>query len=557
MSGDLGDLGPLRLIPLGGLGEFGLNAMVLEWQDHLLLIDAGVMFPSGESLGVDSIVPDFEYVRQRAANVRGIVLTHGHEDHIGALAFALQAAPAPVFASRLALGFARERLTERGTTAETHELVPGQPVEAGPFRINPIRVAHSVHDSLALAIETPAGVVLTTGDFKIDRQATGAEATDLDAFSAWGDRGVLVLLSDSTNVEQRGPSGSEDDVVPAFRDIIARARGRMLVSCFATSIPRMQRVCTLAESASRSIAFLGRRMAANSAVARELGFLQVAQSSLLPVDFLADHPAPGVLAFVSGSQGEPMSALSLISVGEHPKLAVGPGDVVVLSARAIPGNERIVSRLIGNLMRRGCDVVHPGTGHVHVSGHGSRDDLLEVLARVRPRYFVPIHGEYRMLAQHGRLAVEAGLSADRVLVAEDGEVLAVGARGARKEGHAEAGRVLLDRSGMEGVEDVVLRDRKHLSAEGIVVPVIVLDKATGALGSAPEIVTRGFVDAEGRNANLMDEAARLVLHTVESRPHEERHDPTLLRERVRAELRRFFKKRTQRRPMVIPVVMEV
>jgi ribonuclease J len=546
---------PVRLIPLGGLGEFGLNAMVLEWQDHLLLIDAGVMFPS-ESLGVDSIVPDFEYVRQRADRLRGIVLTHGHEDHIGALAFALQAAPAPVFGSRLALGFARERLAERDETADLRELSPGQPVEAGPFRLHPIRVAHSVHDSLALAIETPAGVVLTTGDFKIDRQAHGIEATDLDALSAWGDRGVLVLLSDSTGVEQKGPSGSEDDVLPAFRDIVAGARGRVLVSCFATSTPRMQRVCDLAKQARRSIAFLGRRMAGNSAVARELGFLKVDASSLLPVDFLGDHPAPGLLAFVSGSQGEPMSALSLISVGEHPKLAVGPGDVVVLSARAIPGNERVVSRLIGNLMRHGCDVVHPGTAAVHVSGHASRDDLLEVLARVRPSYFVPVHGEYRMLAQHARLAVEAGMSADRVLVAEDGEVLSFDQRGARKEGRADAGRVLLDRSGMEGVEDVVLRDRRHLSEEGIVVPVIVLDKATGEMGRPPEIVTRGFVDAEGR-ADLLDEASRLLRHSVESRPTEERHDPTLLRERVRAELRRFFKKRLQRRPMVIPVVMEV
>jgi ribonuclease J len=546
---------PLRLIPLGGLGEFGLNAMVLEWEDHLLLIDAGMMFPS-ESLGVDSIVPDFEYLRERAASLRGIVLTHGHEDHIGALAFALQAAPAPVFGSRLSLGFARERLAERAVNGDLRELSPGQPAEAGPFRLHPIRVAHSVHDSLALAIETPAGVVFTTGDFKIDRQARGIEATDLDAFSAWGERGVLVLLSDSTGVEQRGPSGAEDDVLPAFRDIIAQARGRVLVSCFATSIPRMQRVCRLAEGAGRSIAFLGRRMTANTAVARELGFLEVSPSFLLPADFVGDHPAPGVLAFVSGSQGEPMSALSLISVGEHPRLAVGPGDVVVLSARAIPGNERVVSRLIGNLMRHGCDVVHPGTAQVHVSGHASRDDLLEVLARVRPRYFVPVHGEYRMLAQHARLAVEAGLSADRVLVAEDGEVLSFGQTGARKTGRAEAGRVLLDRSGMEGVEDVVLRDRRHLSEEGIVVPVIVLDKATGEMGSPPEIVTRGFVDAEGR-ADLLDEAARLLRHSVESRPLEERHDPTLLRERVRAELRRFFKKRLQRRPMVIPVVMEV
>ncbi|HET8648260.1 MAG TPA: ribonuclease J [Vicinamibacteria bacterium] len=549
--------GTLRLIPLGGLGEFGLNAMVLEWQDHLLLIDAGVMFPGGDSLGVDSIVPDFEYLRERAARLRGIVLTHGHEDHIGALSFALQAAPAPVFASRLALGFARERLAERGATADMRELRPGQAVEAGPFRLHPIRVAHSVHDSLALAIETPAGVVLTTGDFKIDRLARGDEATDLEALSAWGERGVLVLLSDSTNVEQRGASGCEDDVIPAFRDILARTRGRLLVSCFATSTPRMQRVCTLAEEASRSVAFLGRRMAGNSAVARELGYLNVSDSSLLPADFVGDHPAPGLLAFVSGSQGEPMSALSMISVGEHPLLGVGPGDTVVLAARPIPGNERSVSRLIGNLMRRGCEVMHPATAHVHVSGHAGRDDLLEVMARVRPRYLVPIHGEYRMLAQHGRLAVEAGLGADRVLVAEDGEVLAFDERGARKEGRAEAGRVLLDRSGLEGVEDVVLRDRRHLSAEGIVVPVIVLDKATGGVGSPPEIVTRGFVDAGGVGAGVLDEAARLVLEAVEARPLEERHDPTLLRERVRAELRRFFKKRTQRRPMVIPVVMEV
>jgi ribonuclease J len=316
-------------------------------------------------------------------------------------------------------------------------------------------------------------------------------------------------------------------------------------------------VASLAETAGRSVAFLGRRMVGNAGVARELGLLRIADSTVLPGEFVSDHPGPGLLAFVSGSQGEPMSALSLISVDEHPALGVGPGDVVVLSARPIPGNERAVSRLIGNLFRRGCDVVHPGIARVHVSGHGTRDDLLEVLSRVRPRYFVPVHGEYRMLAQHGRLAVQSGLPAERVLVAEDGEVLAFDAQRGRKEGRAPAGRLLLDRSGMEGVEETVLRDRRHLSAEGIVVPVIVLDKATGALGGPPEIVTRGFVDVEGRNADLMDEAGRLLQQSVDARPPEERHDPTLIRERVRAELRRFFKRRTQRRPMVIPVVMEV
>jgi ribonuclease J len=298
-------------------------------------------------------------------------------------------------------------------------------------------------------------------------------------------------------------------------------------------------------------------MVGNTTVARELGLLRIPDAAILPAEFVSDHPGPGLLAFVSGSQGEPMSALSMISVDEHPVLGVGPGDVVVMAARPIPGNERAVSRVIGNLFRRGCDVVHPGTARVHVSGHGNRDDLLEVLARVRPRYFVPIHGEYRMLAQHGRLAVQAGLPGERVLVAEDGEVLVFDAQRARKEGRAEAGRVLLDRSGLEGVEDTVLRDRRHLSADGIVVPVVVLDKNTGGLGGPPEIVTRGFVDVDGRNGGLMDEAARMVQQSVDARPAGERHDPSLLRERLRADLRRLFKRRTQRRPMVIPVVMEV
>ena len=547
----------LRLVPLGGLGEFGLNAMVVEWQDHLLLVDAGVMFPSAEMPGVDSVVPDFQYLAQRAASLRGIVLTHGHEDHIGALAFALQAAPAPVYGSRLTLGFARRRLQERGIDADLRTLTPGQPVELGPFRIHPIRVAHSVLDSLALAIETPAGVVLATGDFKIDPGAPDDERTDLDALSAWGERGVLALLADSTNVEQRGRTPGEEDVLPAFEQIFASTPGRVVVSCFATSIPRIQGVSDLARRHGRKVGFLGRRMVDNSEVAMDLGLLRIPPSELV-AGTLSDALPPSLQTlFVSGSQGEPLSALSLVSLDEHPALAVGPGDTVVLSARAIPGNERAVSRMIGNLFRRGCDVVHAGTARVHVSGHGSQDDLLELLARVRPRYLVPVHGEYRMLAQFARLWVRAGLPAERVLVAEDGDVLALDADGARKEGRVSAGRTLLDRSGIEGVEDVVIRDRRHLSAQGIVVPVMVLDKQTGRLESPPEIVSRGFVDAGERGADLMEDATRLVTETVASRPPEERFDPALTRERVRSELRRFFRKRTQRRPMVIPVVMEV
>jgi ribonuclease J len=546
----------LRLVPLGGLGEFGLNASVLEWEDHRLLIDAGVLFATAELPGVDSIVPDFRYLAERPRDLRGIVLTHGHEDHIGALSFALHAAPAPVYGSRLTLGFARRRLQERGVEADLRLLVPGEPVTLGPFRLHAIRVAHSVLDSYALAIETPAGVILTTGDFKLDGGPSPDEKTDVDELRAWGDKGVLALLSDSTNVEQRGRTGSEDDLIPAFTEILARTRGRLLVSCFSTSIPRIQRVAELAVQAGRSIAFVGRRMADNADVARELGLLRVPSSSLLHPSLLPEYPPSGVLAFVAGSQGEPFSALSLVSVDEHRELAVGPGDTVVFSARPIPGNERAVSRVIGNLFRRGCDVLHGGTAAVHVSGHASRDELVEMIRLVRPRYLVPVHGEYRMLAQHARLAVEAGLSADQAIVAEDGEVLSFGPEGARKVERVEAGRLLLDRSGVEGLEEVVVRDRRHLSSEGIVVPVVVLDKQTGRLQSVPEIVTRGFVDADGR-AGLLEEAARLLADTVDARPPEERYDPDLTRERVRQELRRFFKKRTQRRPMVIPVVMEV
>jgi ribonuclease J len=546
----------LRLIPLGGLGEFGMNALLLEWQEHLLLVDAGMMFPSAEMPGVDSVVPDFAYLSERADRLRGILLTHGHEDHIGALAFALQAAPAPVYGSRLTLGFARQRLKERGVAADLRLLTPGAPVELGPFRVHPIRVAHSVVDSLALAIETPAGVVLASGDFKIDALAPEEERTDLDALAAWGERGVLVLLSDSTNVERRGHTDGEDAVVPAFREVFERTSGRVLVSCFATSVPRIQRVSDLARDAGRRVGFLGRRMVDNADVAIDLGLLRIPESSIAPAAALPGA-APGRIAlFVSGSQGEPLSALSLIAVDEHREVSVGPGDTVVLSARVIPGNGRAVSRLISNLFRRGCDVVHPETARVHVSGHGSQDDLVDLLTLVRPRYLVPIHGEYRVLAQHARLATRAGIPSERVLVAEDGDVVVVDATSARREARVAAGRTLLDRSGGDGIEDVVVRDRRHLSVDGIVVPVVVLDKQTGHVEQPPEIVTRGFVD-EGERAELLEEASRFLVETVESRPSEERYDPALTRERVRSELRRFFKKRTQRRPMVIPVVMEV
>jgi ribonuclease J len=532
--------------------------MVLEWEDHLLLLDAGLLFPNAELPGVESIVPDFQYLAERREKLRGIVLTHGHEDHIGALAFALQAAPAPVYGSRLTMGFVRKRLRDRGVgDADLRVMAPGEAVEIGPFRVHPIRVAHSVMDSLALAIETPAGVVLASGDFKIDADAPRDERTDVEALAHWGDRGVLVLLSDSTNVERRGRTDGEDSLRPAFEEILARTPGRVVVSCFATSIPRMQRVAEMAVAAGRRVAFIGRRMVDNAEIAMDLGLLRVPQPSLCAAERLEETVVPGeTLAFVAGSQGEALSALSIVSLGEHRDLAVGPGDTVVLSARAIPGNERTVSRLISNLYRQGCDVVHPGVARVHVSGHGSQDDLLELVKLTQPRYVVPVHGEYRMLAQHKQLLARNGFPPDRVIVAEDGDAVEFDERGARLRERVPAGRVLLDRSGADGIEDAVVHERRQLSADGVVVPVVVVDKRTGALESRPAIVSRGFMD-EGPQAELLEEAGRAVAEAVEARPRDERHDRELTKERMRQGLRRFLKRRTQRRPMVIPVVMEV
>jgi ribonuclease J len=545
--------GEVRLVPLGGLGEFGLNSLVLDWQGELLLLDAGVLFPSVDQPGVDSIVPDFAYLSERPGKLHGIVLTHGHEDHIGALAHALAVARAPVFGSRLTLGFVRRRLQDRGVEADLRLLTPRQQASAGPFRIHPIAVSHSVRDSLAVAVETPAGVVLHTGDFKFDRSAQAEEQSDLESLRAWGDRGVLALLSDSTNVEHGGHSGSEDDVVPTFEEILERAPGRVLVTCFATAMPRIERVAGLSASHGRVVGFLGRRMTDNVSVAQELGVLHI-PAGVVTSRSLGEIPREQLTAFVSGCQGEPFSALSLLALGEHRELKVEPGDVAVFSSRAIPGNERVVSRVISNFYRRGCDVVHAGVALCHVSGHANRDELAQMVQLVRPRYFVPVHGEYRMLAQHARLAVEAGVSPDHVFVLEDGDVLSVSASRARREAPVPAGRVLLDR-GTEELEEVVIRHRRHLSSDGIVVPVVVLDKQTGIPEAAPEIVTRGFVDVE--TTDLMEEAGRLVLDTLAARPPEERGDPGMARERIRTELRRFFKRRTQRKPMVIPVVMEV
>ncbi|MBN2369458.1 MAG: ribonuclease J [Vicinamibacteria bacterium] len=545
----------LRLIPIGGLGEFGMNSLFVEWNGRRLLLDTGLMFPRTDHPGIDKIVPDFESFTDHRGDVDGIVLTHGHEDHIGALVFAHRAFPVPIYGTPLTLALARRRLDEHDVKADMRPMTPGTPVDIGPFRIHPIRVAHSIPDCVALAIETPCGVVLTSADFKIENGPTPVERTNVDALAAWGDRGVIVLLADSTNVEQVGRTPSDDAVVPAFEQIFDRAEGRVIVSCFATAIPRIERVARVAMARGRRLCFLGRRMAENVGIAIDLDLVSFSRAAMIaPED--ADRYAPENLAFfASGSQGEPFSALSLLGAGEHRDVAVEPGDTVVFSARVIPGGERAVSRLMGNFYRRGCDVVHAGTAAVHVSGHAGRDDLVTMIDLVRPRHLVPIHGEYRMLAQLVRLATEHGFPAERVHLLENGDILAIDGDDARREGTVPAGCVLIDGSGLEGVDEVVVQDRRHLSLGGIVVPIMVVDRQTGRLETPPEIVTRGVFDANG--SRLAEEAGRVVVSSIEGQPAEERGDPDLTRERVRRDLRRFLKKRLTKRPLILPVVMEV
>jgi ribonuclease J len=547
----------VRLVPFGGLGEFGLNALALECAGRLLLIDAGLMFPPPELPGVDMVVPDFQYLAENADRLEGIVLTHGHEDHIGALSYALAVAPAPVYGSRLTLGLAQRRLRERNVAADLRPIAPGQVVERGPFRIHPVRVAHSVFDSHAVIVETPAGVVAVSGDFKLTGGEREEQNTDVATLAAWGERGVLALLSDSTNVEWPGHTPGENAVVPAIEDVFARTmHGRILVTCFATALPRIQRIADIAQAHGRRLAFVGRRVADNVEVATDLGLLQLRPCDILSPQAAAALPPGEAVFLVSGSQGEPLSALSLIAVAEHRDLRVGQGDVVIHSARVIPGNERAVARVFDHLYRRGCEVVHGGDARVHVSGHGSRADLAEMIRLLRPRYFVPVHGEYRMLVQHARLAVAAGVASERVHLIEDGQTLLLDADEGRLDGCVPAGRTLIDRGGAEEIDEVVVRDRRHLSCNGIVVPVIVIEKATGRVGAAPEIVMRGLVDADGSSA-LAEEASRLVRETLATRTPEEHQDSGLTRERVRIELRGFLKRRTQRRPLVVPVIMEV
>jgi ribonuclease J len=547
---------PLEIIPLGGLGEFGLNMMVIGMGDTCFVVDVGVMFPDSELLGVDLVIPDMSYVFNNKERVKGIFLTHGHEDHIGALPYLLREMQVPVYGTRLTLGMCRKRLEEHelADRVELNVVAPGESQTIGPFQIDFIRVSHSLADSMALAIETPYGRIIHTGDFKFDQSPVVGEPIDMHRLAAYGEKGVMALLSDSTNSEVRGHTGSEKDVTEAFEEIISRSPFRVFVACFTSSTHRVQLAIDLAAKYGRKVALLGRSMSQNVQTAMDLGYLQVPGDVLIRPADIPKTPRNKLLILTAGSQGEPFSALSQIAIDNHKHAAIEPGDAVILSARVIPGNERAVSRVINHLYRRGAEVIQPSTAEVHVSGHGSAEELKLMLNLVRPRHFIPIHGEWRQLVSHARIAEGLGIPSERVLLAEDGDVIAFDERGGRITRKEETGRVFVDGSGLGDVGDIILRDRQHLSEGGIVIPVVSINKQSGRVETPPEIITRGFL--AGEDDSLLDEVRDLVIATVEGSSPEEVADWGLIKDKIQTELRRFFRKRTQRRPMILPIVME-
>ena len=540
----------LEVVALGGLGEFGMNMMALSWEDTTILIDAGVMFPEPDQLGVDLIIPDMSFVESRRDNVKALVLTHGHEDHIGAVPHVFELFDGPVYGTAMTLAFVEPKLEEHGIDPgdRLQTVKPRQRVTVGPFGIEFIRVTHSMPDCVALAITTPIGTIVHTGDFKIDQTPIDGQHFDLHRFAELGTEGVLALFADSTNIDRRGFTGPEIEVIDAFEELFTATTGKLVVAMFSSSIYRMQVLVDLAAQFERKVAFVGRSVVQNTEIAQRLGYLRIPSGMQIRDSDIQNYASQDVLCITTGSQGEPQAALPRIAIDDHRFVKLGPDDTVVFSARSIPGNEKAIARTMSHIARRGADVVTPDLKHVHVSGHGSAEELKLVLSLVRPRYFVPIHGEYRQLSQHARVAAKVMRGAERhvqVLLAQDGDIIQFDAHGARIAGKAPTGRVLIDTTRVGEVGDEVLRDRRHIAGDGVVVAVVAISRHTGTMTGAPELVARGFVVDAGEEESLF--AAGV----------EERTDQGLMTEKLRIELRRFFKKRSGRRPLVLPVLMEI
>jgi len=555
---DLAKEPKLSVIPLGGLGEIGKNIMAIKLGENILVVDCGLMFPEEELLGIDVVIPDISYLLENRNSVCGIVLTHGHEDHIGALPYFAKQLDVPIFGTRLTLSLLEGKLKEQGIADGVCLKVvrPRDSVTIGPFKVEFIRVSHSVPDAVAIAIHTPVGVLVHTGDFKIDHTPVDGQSTDLFQLARLGEKGVLVLMSDSTNVERPGYTMSESLIGNTFDEVFRHAKERIIIATFASNIHRLQQAITTACNYGRKVAVVGRSMVNVLSIASELGYLIIPEGTLVELDEANKLPSNKVVFLSTGSQGEPMSALTRMAWGDHRQVDILPGDTVIISAAPIPGNEKLVSRVIDLLFKKGAHVIHENISGVHVSGHASQEELRLIINLVKPKFFVPIHGEYRMLIKHAELAQGMGIPASKIFIIENGQVLEFTHRTGRLSGRVSAGRVLVDGLGIGDVGSVVLRDRKQLSQDGILIVVLAIDRETGLIMADPDIVSRGFVYMR-ESEQLMDEARDRVKNTLDSCYERGLTEWGAVKSQVREALGKFLFEKTRRRPMVLPIIMEI
>lgn len=545
-----------RVIFLGGIGEIGRNMLAVEFEGRILVIDCGLSFPNEEMLGVDLVLPDFTYVRERAEMCEGVLLTHGHEDHVGALSWFLRDVEVPVYGTPLTLGIARRRLDEYGVKTDFIDIQAPGTRRIGPFDCRFLAVSHSIPDAIAVALDTPDGRVLYTGDFKIDETPIDGRRTDIEGFAEVAREGVDLMLSDSTNAETPGRTPSEAVVGSALRNIFVAAKRRIIVACFASNLHRIQQVCEMAEETNRKVAFVGRSMLANVEVGRELGYLHISDKTIVDVEAIEKQPPERSVLVCTGSQGEPLSALSLISAGEHRLVKIERGDTVILSASAIPGNEPAVHRVINSLYKAGAEVFHAETSDVHVSGHAASDELREMLILVRPRNFVPVHGEYRHLALHAKIAASVGIDADKIKLVEDGDVLELRNGSVRRGDKVPSGMVLVDGLGVGDVGPTVLRDRRLLAEDGFLMCVVTIDSQTGEVLAGPDLISRGFVHMDS-SRHFLDDAADRVADALDALEAEAVTDWAAIKKACRRSLGEFVWHETRRRPMILPVIMEI
>ncbi len=548
----------LKVIPLGGLGEIGLNMMVIEHGPDLLIVDAGLMFPNDYMPGIDLVIPDFTYIRENKEKIRAIILTHGHEDHIGAIPFFLKEFPVPVFGTSFTLGLLRAKLKEHHLPekAELREIRAGDITRLGPFNIEYISVNHSIVDGVGLAIDTPEGILLHSGDFRIDPTPVDSQFTDLIRFAHFGAKGVLAFFSDSTNAEKEGYTLSEKDVRKTLEDLFQTCRGRLVVASFASNITRIQQVISLAAKFGRKIVFNGKSMITNVGIAKEQGFINIPEDSEISERQIKQFPDQNILIITTGSQGEPMSALTRMAQGKHKGIEIKSGDTIILSSRFIPGNEKAITSVINRLYRLGADVVYEKVSDIHTSGHARREELKLMLSLVKPRYFVPIHGEYRHLVKHAQIASEMGMADDRILIAEDGDVICFENLQMQLEKPVPFGRILVDGKGVGDIGETVLRDRRKLGGHGMVVILLIVDEETGETIYGPEIISRGFV-FENQGQFILEDAECIVLEVLDELERPSPVDCAKVESEIRRRLKRFFYKVIERSPLIIPVIIAV